>query len=117
MSALPSHTAAVHSLPNAGFSPRVTTEKRALMADTLWIKFNPDEKSGLQNFTPALVGEFQDVLDSLIGAAGAREAAPPYTVVQSTHPDYFSVGGDLRFFRHCIEKRDAPRLRDYSMSA
>ena len=46
-----------------------------------------------------------------------RRAATPlnYAVVQSADPAYFSMGGDLRFFRDCIQRRDAAALRDYSM--
>lgn len=118
MSALPSisPSATLHALPTARFSRRVITENRALAGDTLWVKFTPDAETGLQNFTPALVAEFQDVLDSLMRTNNSgSEAVPAYTVVQSAHPEYFSVGGDLRFFRQCIETRDASRLRDYSM--
>jgi DSF synthase len=115
MSALPSYSFAssVHQLPQARFTRRVVTELRQLASKALWVRFNPDSDTGLQNFTSSLVGEFQDVLDSLV-AAPATEA-PRYTVLQSSHPEYFSVGGDLRFFRNCIEAHDAKRLRDYSM--
>lgn len=117
MSAQPSNpaTATVHPLPNARFSRRVMVEDRALADLTRWVKFSPEPETGLQNFTPALVSEFQDVLDSLTRTTGSSHEIPPYTVLQSTHPEFFSVGGDLRFFRQCIEVADAARLRDYSM--
>ena len=118
MSALPSHAATIHALPNARFSRRVITENRSLSGETLWVKFSPDPETGLQNFTPALVAEFQDVLDSLMRtnrSTSANDITTPYTVIQSAHQDYFSVGGDLRFFRQCIDAGDATRLRDYSM--
>lgn len=102
--------------PNASSfrSPsRVQTEVRRLRADTLWITLGQDCATGLQNFTPALVREFQSLVDEL---QDGREGAAPfrYTVVQSAHPEYFSMGGDLRFFRDCIQRRDAARLRQYS---
>ena len=103
--------------PNAAAfrgQPRLTAEIRRLQADTLWISLARDAATGLQNFTPELVREFQSLVDDLqqsrFGLAPLR-----YAVVQSRHADYFSMGGDLRFFRDCIQRRDAARLRDYSM--
>ena len=92
--------------------PRLTTEIRRLHADALWITLHKDAATGLQNFTPDLVGEFQQLVEDL---QYERSASAGYAVVQSADPDYFSMGGDLRFFRDCIQRRDALRLRDYSM--
>lgn len=93
-------------------NPRITTEIRRLHADALWITLDKDAATGLQNFTPDLVGEFQQLVEDL---QYERSASAGYAVVQSADPDYFSMGGDLRFFRDCIQRRDALRLRDYSM--
>jgi DSF synthase len=102
--------------PNAVFRtrPRLSADIRRLQADALWISLDRDHATGLQNFTPELVREFQSLVDDL---EQSRFGIAPlqYAVVQSTHPDYFSMGGDLRFFRDCIQRRDAARLRDYSM--
>ena len=92
--------------------PRITTAIRRLHADALWITLHKDAATGLQNFTPDLVGEFQDLVEDL---QYGRAAPAGYAVVQSADPDYFSMGGDLQFFRDCIQRRDAIRLRDYSM--
>ena len=92
--------------------PRLTTEIRRLHADALWITLHKDAATGLQNFTPDLVGEFRQLVEDL---QYERSASAGYAVVQSADPDYFSMGGDLRFFRDCIQRRDAIRLRDYSM--
>ena len=92
--------------------PRLTTEIRRLHADALWITLHKDAATGLQNFTPDLVGEFQQLVEDL---QYERSASAGYAVVQSADPDYFSMGGDLRFFRDCIQRRDAIRLRGYSM--
>ena len=93
---------------------RLSVETRRLQADALWITIGRDAATGLQNFTPALVQEFHGLVDGL-QARRPREAAPNYAVVQSADPGYFSMGGDLRFFRDCIQRRDAATLRDYSM--
>lgn len=101
-----------HSTPRA--QSRLSTETRRLRADALWITLGRDADTGLQNFTPALVQEFRALLDGLHDRRGAA-VAPGYLVVQSADPAYFSMGGDLRFFRECIQRRDAAALRDYSM--
>lgn len=93
-------------------APRLTTEIRCLHADALWITLHKDAATGLQNFTPELVGEFQALVEDL---QYGHKVPLGYAVVQSADPDYFSMGGDLRFFRECIQRRDALRLRDYSM--
>ncbi len=101
-------------------SRRVSTEIRKMALDTLWVRFDRDPTSGLQNFTPNLVNEFQTLVNSLKSDQGAlnpemERSALPYAVIQSSHDEYFSIGGDLKFFRDCIEHNDASRLRDYSM--
>lgn len=102
--------------PHASPRPqsRLSTEVRRMRADALWITLGKDADTGLQNFTPALVQEFRSLLDGLHGQRDPAEA-PGYVVVQSADPAYFSMGGDLRFFRECIQRRDAAALRDYSM--
>lgn len=94
--------------------PRLSSQVRRLQADALWITLAKDAATGLQNFTPELVQEFRGLVDDL---QDRRLSAPPlhYAVVQSADPGYFSMGGDLRFFRDCIQRRDAVLLRDYSM--
>lgn len=94
--------------------PRLATQLRPLQAQTLWITLGRDPATGLQNFTPALVQEFRGLVADLHDGR-QRQPLPHYAVVQSADPDYFSMGGDLRFFRDCIQRRDAATLRDYSM--
>jgi DSF synthase len=93
---------------------RLSTETRVLRADALWITLGKDADTGLQNFTPALVQEFRGLLAGLHDRRNATPV-PDYLVVQSADPAYFSMGGDLRFFRDCIQRRDTSALRDYSM--
>lgn len=92
--------------------PRLETEVRRLRADALWITLHKDAATGLQNFTPDLVSEFHGLVEDL---QYGRFPSLGYAVIQSADPEYFSMGGDLRFFRDCIQRRDATRLRDYSM--
>jgi DSF synthase len=94
--------------------PRLATEVRRLQADALWITLSRDARTGLQNFTPELVQEFRGLVEELHDRR-KHQPVPHYAVVQSADPDYFSMGGDLRFFRDCIQRGDAATLRDYSM--
>ena len=106
-----------HALNAPRPMPRVTTEVRQLAERTLWIDVAPDA-NGVHNFTPALVEEFHALIEQLripAAVAGAIGHPPPYAVIRSRHPTYFSQGGDLRFFLDCIRRRDAQRLRAYSM--
>lgn len=94
--------------------PRLSTEVRQLREQALWITLHRDQGTGLQNFTPELVQEFRGLVEELHDDR-KRQPLPHYAVVQSADPDYFSMGGDLRFFRDCIQRRDSATLRDYSM--
>ena len=94
---------------------RVSAQVRQLAKPVLWTSFAPDPLTGLQNFTPDLVDELQGVIDGLRSEACGSRDPLHYAVVQSRHPDYFSVGGDLNFFRECIQARHADRLFAYSM--
>lgn len=95
---------------------RVSTHLRQLAMPVQWSVFGPDPVTGLQNFTPDLVAEFQSLVDGMHAAASAGAEPIHYSVVQSRHPEYFSVGGDLRFFRECIQNSQFERLFGYSMN-
>ncbi|PZO05803.1 MAG: enoyl-CoA hydratase [Lysobacteraceae bacterium] len=94
---------------------RVSSQIRNLAMPVLWTSFAPDPNTGLQNFTADLVDEFQNVIEGLRSEACIGKPPLRYAVVQSRHPEYFSVGGDLHFFRECIQARQAERLYTYSM--
>lgn len=94
--------------------PRLATQVRRLQADALWIQLDKDPNTGLQNFTPDLLQELRELIEDL-QARRPDQRPLPYAVVQSSHPGYFSMGGDLRFFRQCIQRGDAALLRHYSM--
>lgn len=98
----------------------VAANFRASEHNALWLTMAESAVGRSQNFTPELL---RDVfaLNSAIHANGvawvANGAKQPihYVVLQSAHPDYFSLGGDLAYFRECIRNQDAKALRDYSM--
>lgn len=99
---------------------RVTTDVRRSPAPSLWLTMHADASTGIHNFTPALLAELRGVIDTLRRSGGTWDLAwPPtevgYLVVKSSDPEYFSVGGDLRHFRTCIDAGNEAGLRAYSM--
>lgn len=99
---------------------RVATDVRRTPAPSLWLTMHPDATTGIHNFTPALLAELRGVIDALRRSGGTWDLAwPPtevgYLVVKSSDPEYFSVGGDLRHFRTCIDAGNEAGLRAYSM--
>lgn len=87
--------------------------------ELLWIKLMP--VGGLpHNFSVELLDALKDRLDEMAAAQwqwNEKGVSVPvrYAVMTSDHPRYFSVGGDLAYFRQCIERRDAESLRRYSL--
>lgn len=108
----------IHSLRPLPASGRVGTRLDDA-AKTLWIQLGLDPNGHPPHFSWELIGELQQVVDTLHGTAGRwPTTAPPapvnYVVMRSDHPDYFSVGGDLAHFLSCIRAQDSKGLRDYS---
>lgn len=72
------------------------------------------------SFSPELLSAVERALDGLEGERwhwvdGQMRVPIRCAVMVSNHPGYFSAGGDLSFFRECIEGRAAERLRTYSL--
>lgn len=98
---------------------RISTEMTRSKVNTLWITLNQDPKGGPQNFTPALLAEFHAMMQTLKASAGhwshdGQQLPFHYAVMQSNHPEYFSLGGDLSHFRTCINERNKAALYGYS---
>lgn len=105
-----------------GSGRRISTDVRKTKKDGLWLTLHTDINRGLHNFSPALLAELRDIIDTLAIKKGAwdqsgRTSEISYLVVKSSDPDYFSVGGDLRHFRTCIAERNDAALRAYSMQS
>lgn len=98
----------------------VAANFRANEHNALWLTMAESAVGRSQNFTPELLHDVF-ALNSAIHANGvawvSNGARQPihYVVLQSAHPDYFSLGGDLGHFRDCIRRQDSKALRDYSM--
>lgn len=89
------------------------------IANTLWVTMKRNLAQPAHNFSLPLLHELRDVGWRLqAGASRWHEDGPVepvnYAVIRSGHPDYFSLGGDLRLFRACIQNRDRQSLLGYS---
>jgi len=87
---------------------------------TLWMTLSKFREQNNYYFSPDLLEELQTTVHRLKKnnfAWMANGALQPvdYAVLKSAHPDYFSLGGDLAYFRQCIEQQHAQLLRDYSL--
>ena len=83
--------------------------------DTLWVSLQP-APGRPHNFSLALLSGIERLLDRLEGNQwhwGNERLR--YVVLESGHPRHFALGGDLAFFRDCIEAGNADALRAYSM--
>ena len=89
------------------------------IANTLWVTMKQNIAQPAHNFSLPMLHELRDVTRRLQGGAsrwhhdGLIEPVN-YAVLRSGHPDYFSLGGDLRLFRTCIQNRDRASLLGYS---
>ena len=77
------------------------------IANILWITMKQNIAQPAHNFSLPMLHELRDVGRRLQAGAsrwhhdGLIEPVS-YAVMRSGHPDYFSLGGDLRLFRTCI---------------
>jgi DSF synthase len=89
------------------------------IAHTLWVTMKQNSAQPAHHFSLPLLHELRDVGRRLQAGAsrwhhdGLIEPVN-YAVMRSGHPDYFSLGGDLRLFRTCIENRDKASLLGYA---
>ena len=89
------------------------------IARTLWVTMKRNIAQPAHDFSLPLLHELRDVGRRLQAGAsrwhhdGLIEPVN-YAVLRSGHPDYFSLGGDLRLLRLCIRNRDREALLGYS---
>ena len=105
-------------LNHAGYSHLdVLFDKK--VANTLWVTMKRNSTQPAHNFSLPLLHEMREVGRGLQAGAShwqhdGRIEPVSYAVMRSGHPDYFSLGGDLRLFRNCIQNRDRESLFGYS---
>jgi len=100
-------------------SDRIAVEFDRGASNALWITMKRPSDGGCQNFTMPLLHGLRDVIHTIKNNAGhwladGQLLPVQYAVLKSGHPDYFSLGGDLRHFHACIERKDKDALYQYS---
>jgi DSF synthase len=111
-------------MPASEIPPRpvhVAVDYTAAPHSSLWLTMQPSPIGRSQVFSRMLLRELMSVHQTVAKHGGAwpeGDALQPvqYLVLRSGHPDYFSLGGDIAYFRDCIRHRDASALREYSRS-
>lgn len=88
---------------------------------TLWTTLLRPADNLPPYFSPELLADlsslFTEVADRGMRWPGTGVLEPiHYVVLQSEHPQYFSLGGDLAYFHDCIQRRDRTALHRYSQS-
>jgi DSF synthase len=100
-------------------SDHVAVEFKRGSSNVLWGTMAKAAAGECQNFSLPLLHGLRDLLH-VAGENAAHwlyegDLEPVhYMVLKSGHPDYFSLGGDLRHFRSCIERKDREGLFRYS---
>lgn len=100
-------------------SPRIELKFERGSSNVLWSTMARAAEGKCQNFSLPLLHGLQDLLNSVCENAAHwpsdGELVPVhYMVLKSSHPDYFSLGGDLAHFRSCIARKDRDALLQYS---
>ena len=100
-------------------SDRIAVQLDQGPSNVLWVTMTGQADGGCQNFSLPLLHGLRDLLHAIKDNSGSwiceGEMVPVhYTVLRSGDPDYFGLGGDLRHFRSCIERKDKGALYQYS---
>jgi DSF synthase len=112
---------AVHIFPQVLETRHVETYFDVESNNTLWITLPESIDGKAPFFSQPLI----DDMLALLQAIEQRGLTWPssgllqpihYSIVRSSHPDYFNLGGDLEFFRDCIRGRDRDSLHHYSLT-
>ena len=82
---------------------------------TIWVGMNP---IGRQCFTLSMLMELHDLMHKL-NQYGSLDPAHldsiRYLVLESDHPEFYNLGGDLEYFSALVKQQDSNRLRDYGI--
>lgn len=99
------------------WTDRIATNFEPSLKNTLWVRMARDPER--QNFSLPLLDSLASLLGEVKAADGhwshaGRPEQINYCVLKSDHPEFFSLGGDLRHFHASIMKRDSQALYNYS---
>ena len=100
-------------------SDRIAAKLERGSSNVLWATMAKAAAGECQNFSLPLLHGLSELVDVVRDNAAHwfcdGELAPVnYMVLRSAHPEYFSLGGDLKHFRSCIERKDRDGLFQYS---
>jgi DSF synthase len=100
-------------------SNHIAVELDPKLFNTMWITMKKDETRAVQNFSLPLLNNLQALVHTIKENGSnwyseGKMVPIHYAVMRSAHPEYFSLGGDLKHFRHCIQQRDRESLYQYS---
>jgi DSF synthase len=112
---------AVHIFPQEPENGYLETYFDAEGKNTLWITLPNSINGKAPFFSQPLMDDMLALLEvikqrGLTWPSNGLLQPVHYTVVKSSHPDYFNLGGDLEFFLDCIQRRDHKSLHDYSLT-
>jgi DSF synthase len=87
--------------------------------NTLWIAMRKADQNRPLTMSLPLLQELRDLMDAVQAGSGhwhhqGKIAPIHYVVTRSSDPTYYNQGGDLSYFRRCIQERDSEALRRYS---
>jgi DSF synthase len=87
--------------------------------NTLWITMKKADPNRPLTMSLPLLQELRDLMDAVQAGSGhwhhqGKIAPIHYVVTRSSDPTYYNQGGDLSYFRQCIQERDSEALRRYS---
>jgi len=82
---------------------------------TIWVGMNP---IGRQCFTLSMLMELHDLVH-MLNEYGSLDPANldsiRYFVLESDHPEFYNLGGDLEYFSELVKQQDSGKLRDYAI--
>lgn len=100
-------------------SDRLSFDLETNACNTLWVTMKKEPAGATQNFSVPLLHHLSALVHTIKEQGpywhrGGRTIPIHYAVMRSEHPDYFSLGGDLKHFRDCIGRQDKHGLYQYS---
>jgi DSF synthase len=106
-------------IPQPKISECLAVEFDRRASNSLWITMARAPHGGCQNFSLPLLQGLRDLLfplkeNAIHWQCDGQLLPIHYTVLRSAHPDQFSLGGDLKHFRSCIQRKDRAALYDYA---
>ena len=81
---------------------------------TVWSKMMFDGRAA---YNPRLLDDFHKMHRNIRHLKKEMPDQFKFLVLQSSHPDFFCLGGDLGHFSKCIEDQDRDSLFDYGLSS